>query len=117
MPTKLPRVNVTVTEEQHSLLSELATLNGGSAAGFVRQLLDQVTPLLRVVVPAMRSASEEMNTAQESLNAILREARNAGLNIDQLDLLDDPALAAQRTERSEGGRSQSGSSSKAQKRA
>lgn len=116
MPTRLPRVNVTVTEEQHSLLSEMATLNGGSAAGFVRQLLDQVTPLLRVVVPAMRTASEEMSTAQESLNAILREARNAGLRLDQLDLLDDPALVEHRTERSEGGAAQGGRR-KGQKRA
>lgn len=108
MPTKLPRVNVTVTEEQHSLLSEMASLNGGSAAGFVRQLLDQVTPILRAVVPAMRTASEEMNAAQTSLNSILLAARDAGLNLDQLDLLDPPSEAVQRTERSEGGHSLSG---------
>lgn len=104
MPSKLPRVNVTVTEEQHALLLELAALNGGSAAGYLRQMLDQATPLLRAVLPAIRSATEEMNTAQDSLNTILRAAQEAGLRVEQPDLLDSANSGAPRTERSEGGR-------------
>lgn len=104
MPSKLPRVNVTVTEEQYALLRELAELSGPSAAGFLRQMLDQVTPLLRVVLPAMRTASEEMNSAQASLDAIFAEVHALGLKVNQPDLLDLAPGGASRGSRSERGR-------------
>lgn len=92
MATGNPRLNVTVTPEQHQLLLELAKLNGGSAAGYLRQMLDQATPLLRSTVPALRMAADEMNTtraqAQGALDDMLRALRDAGMNI-QPDLLDD----------------------------
>ena len=113
MPSKLPRVNVTVSEEQHALLLELAKLNGGSAAGYLRQMLDAATPLLRATVPALRAASQEMNTtkadAEKHIAEMLAALKAVGVN-PQPDLLDlqaseRPPLAAHRTERSEGGRS------------
>ena len=98
MPTRLPRVNVTVTEEQHALLLELAELNGGSAAGYLRQMLDQATPLIRATVPALRMAADEMNTtrqaASEQLEALLDAIRQSGAGI-QPDLLDRVSRAAQ----------------------
>lgn len=109
MPSKLPRVNVTVTEEQHSLLLELAQLQGGSAAGFLRQMLDASTPLLRVSVPMLRAAAEEMELtraeAAKMLEAPLRELKSLGM-LGQADLLDVPPVAAAsrrapRSERSE----------------
>lgn len=111
MPSKLPRVNVTVTAEQHALLLELAELNGGSAAGYLRQMLDAATPLLRATVPGLRVAAEEMTTTKEDvetqLSHMLAALRAAGINT-QLDLLEDapapaPSRAAPRTERSDGG--------------
>lgn len=104
MADRLPRVNVTVTGEQHALLIELAELQGGSAAGFLRQMLDQVTPLLRATVPALRAATEEVSQAQQSLTTILTAARDLGLST-QLELLDEPAPALGRTtpSASEGG--------------
>ena len=101
MPTKKPRLNVTVTPEQHSLLLELAELNGGSAAGYLRQMLDQATPLLRATVPALRAATQEMNTtrgqASDALYSLLASIAEAGVTI-QPDLLDGPLKpsAAQR---------------------
>lgn len=102
MPTKLPRVNVTITEEQRSLLSKLRDLDPehGSASGFLRQLLDQVTPLLRKTVPLMAAAAEELDTNREALREPLRDFLR---EMHQLDLLDAPPGAA-RTERSEGAR-------------
>lgn len=95
MPTHLPRVNVTVTEEQHALLLEMAQLDRGrSAAGFLRELLDQVTPLLRDTVALMRTATQEQDRARRDLAGML-----ATLNakLEQGDLLDQPpAGAAQR---------------------
>ena len=89
MPTRLPRVNIVVTEEQHALLSELAALDPStpSAAGFVRQLLDQVTPLLRTTVPLMRAASQEMDSSREQLREPLRDFL---ASMAQHDLLDAP---------------------------
>lgn len=104
MPTRLPRVNVVVSQEQHALLSELARLDPEtrSAAGFLRQMLDQVTPLLRATVPMMKAAAEELDTNRQALRGPL----NAFLaQVEQMDLLDDHgAPGAARTERSEGGR-------------
>ncbi len=103
MPKRLPRVNVTVTPEQHALLLELASLQGGSAAAFLRQMLDQVTPLLRATVPALRSATQEVNSAQHGLNQILSAARDAGLDT-QAYLFDDPSPGPPAPSASEGGR-------------
>jgi len=96
MANRGPRVNVTVTEEQHALLLELAALNGGSAAGLLRQMLDQATPLLRATVPALRLAAEEMNSTKAEAEAQLQEMfaalRSVGVETDQFDLLDDAPL-------------------------
>jgi hypothetical protein len=104
-------VNIVVTEEQHALLSELAELDPEtrSAASYVRDLLDQVTPLLRITVPLMRAASQELDTNRETLRGPLRDFMR---EMDQLDLLDAPTPGAQRTERSEGGRTKRRSTGK-----
>lgn len=83
---KSPRVNVVVTPEQHSLLLELARLDPEtrSAASFLRQLLDEVTPLLRAMVPAMRAAHEELDHSSQALREPLREFAS---KLHQMDLL------------------------------
>ncbi len=98
-----PRVNVTVTEEQQALLLELARLDPDtrSASGFLRQLLDEVTPLLRKTVPMMRAAAEELDSSREGLRGPLRDFLR---EVQQMDLLETPPTGANRTERSEGGR-------------
>ena len=98
-----PRVNVTVTAEQQALLLELARLDPDtrSASGFLRQLLDEVTPLLRKTVPMMRAAAEELDSSREGLRGPLREFL---AEVQQMDLLDPSPPGAKRTERSEGGR-------------
>lgn len=84
MPTQLPRVNVTVTEEQHALLLEMAKLDRGrSASGFLREMLDQVTPLLRSSVALMRAAAQEQDIAREEL---------AGMMAGMQALMDQSAL-------------------------
>lgn len=103
MPTPYPRVNIVVTKEQHALLSELAELDPTvrSASGFVRALLDQVTPLLRVTVPAMRAAAQELDSSRSQLKEPLQDFL---ATLQQLDLIDAAAPGAARTERSEGAR-------------
>lgn len=102
MPTQQPRVNVTVTVEQHALLLELAELQGGSASGFLRQMLDAATPLIRVTVPMLRAASDEMEITRQRANELMRpvfdEMRKTGL-VDQPDLLDGNTVARSRPKR------------------
>jgi hypothetical protein len=111
MPTQLPRVNVTVTEEQHALLLELASCSDLSAAGFLRKMLDAATPLLRQTVPAMAEVSEELEEYQGVLNEhfsrLMDDLRASGF-IEQLDMMErdqvGPSPGAKRSERSERGR-------------
>jgi hypothetical protein len=102
-----PRVNVVVTEEQQALLLELARLDPDtrSASGFLRQLLDEVTPLLRKTVPMMRAAAEELDSSREGLRGPLRDFLR---EVEQMDLLETSSAGANRTERSEGGRTRRG---------
>lgn len=90
-----PRINVAVTAEQHALLLELAGLQGGSAAGYLRQQLDASTPLLRTAVPLLRKAAREVAITKAEASTLLQEPlrmlRELGM-VDQLDLLDDAAL-------------------------
>ena len=118
MPSKLPRVNVTVTEEQHALLLELAQLQGGSAAGFLRQQLDASTPLLRAAVPLLRRAAQETELTRKEaaklLQEPLRKIREMGLDT-QLDFIADgvsaPDDGSERSERSKRGREEEGAGS------
>ena len=84
------RVNIVVTPEQAALLKELASLDPStrSPAGLVRQLVDQVTPLLRKTVPLLRAASEEFHSNREALRVPAREFLD---ELRQLDLLDETA--------------------------
>lgn len=118
MPSKLPRVNVTVTEEQHALLLELAQLQGGSAAGFLRKQLDASTPLLRTAVPLLRRAAQETELTRKEaaklLQEPLRKIREMGLDT-QLDFIDDgvsaPDDGSKRSEQRERGREEEGAGS------
>ncbi len=86
MPTLLPRLNVTVTREQHALLLELASLDPetSSAASFIRQLIDQVTPLLRVTVPAMRAAKDAHSDARAEIGGMIEELQRVAAQPDLL---------------------------------
>lgn len=99
-----------VTVEQHALLLELSKLSKLSAAGFLRRLLDAATPMLRETVPALRKAHKQYDDADavflHEFEELIDRFKLEG-TIDQFELLDypDPAgRAAERTERSEGGR-------------
>lgn len=89
MATNLPRLNVTVTLEQHALLLELARLEGRSAASYLRQLLDQTQPVWEALLAVRRAAAEQAATTPELVQQAIRTAL---LEIEngksQLDLLD-----------------------------
>ena len=86
------------------MLLEMASLDKGkSAAGFLREMLDQVTPLLRSTVAAMRAAAQEQDNARQELQGMLSEIHAL---MGQRDLLDAPPARAQRTAATSGARTQ-----------
>jgi hypothetical protein len=112
MPTVLPRLNVTMTQEQHQLLLQLSSLSGTSGAGFLKRMLDEATPMLRALVPVLDGIDADDPETEEILDHVFSEFmadwRELGY-FDQLDLLDyEPPTgavrSANRSERSERGR-------------
>lgn len=91
MPTRLPRLNVTVSDEQHALLLRLGALQGRSAASYLRELLDASTPFLTALLPTLEAAQagEERRSAEQaaSVEALARSFMQ-GADADQLDLLE-----------------------------
>ena len=91
MPTRLPRLNVTVSDEQHALLLRLGALQGRSAASYLRELLDASTPFLVALLPTLEAAQagEERRSAEQAatVEALARSlVQDADAN--QLDLLE-----------------------------
>ena len=89
MPTKVQRLNITITEEQRALLFEMAELEGTSASSFVRGMLDKVTPMLRVAVPMLRQAAKQSELAQAEADRMIGQMFREAVDAQQLDLLDD----------------------------
>lgn len=88
MPTKQPRVNVTITDHQHALLMELGSLQGRSASSFLREMLDAATPMLDATLPIYRAAAEQAQMQPEALqSAITTVLGQLDEKSDQLDLL------------------------------
>jgi len=88
MPTSSPRINVTVTPEQHSMLLELAELQGRSASSFLREMLDGSMPMLRALLPIYRRAAQAAEIQPQALQAAIRDALAAvEAGREQLDFL------------------------------
>lgn len=88
MPTKQPRVNVTISDEQHHLLMALGKLQGRSAASFLREMLDAATPMLEATLPIYEMAAQQAQAQPEALQAaIAKVLGQLDENVDQLDLL------------------------------
>lgn len=88
MSGKLPRLCVSITSEQHSLLLKLAALEGRSAASYLRQMLDVATPMLEATLPVLEAAAKQ---AAMQPHALAEAIKNALLEVDaqkaQLSLL------------------------------
>ena len=97
MPTKVQRLNVTITEEQRALLMEMAKLEGMSASRFVRGMIDKVTPMLRIAVPMLREAAKKNELAQEDADRLLGRIFREATEASQLDLLDGTGLGSSGT--------------------
>jgi len=89
MPSRSPRINVVVTDEQHGMLLELGALQGRSAASFLREMLDAATPMLRTALPVWRAAAAQAEEQPEALRQAIHDALGeVEANRDQLNLLE-----------------------------
>lgn len=70
MPTVKPRITITLTPEQHTVLSEMSGETGQSMSSIVVELVESAVPVFVRVVKLVREAK----TAHESVKRGIREA-------------------------------------------
>ncbi len=113
MPTALPRVSVTISDEQFAILSRMAKLQRRPASSFIRELLDAAMPALRAMLPVLEAREKTLAEQPEALQRAAQELLDAfgGLDPNQLSLLDitdsdmaDLAAASSRVTREPGGK-------------
>lgn len=119
MQKRSPRINVALTNEQHSLLLELGALQGRSAASYLREMLDGAMPMLTAVLPVLRAAAQQTEQQSQELVKQAQEAIRSSLDSvetqkDQLNLLELLAshtpLSASNDAKAEAGTAASGAS-------
>ncbi len=92
MPTRNPRINVTVSPEQYILLSRLSRVQGRSRSAVLLDLFETVTPVLERVCVVAEAAERAQFQAKEGLQAAAERAEAAlspmlAEAMGQLDLL------------------------------
>lgn len=82
MPTKLPRITITVNPETRQLLQELEDLSGQPASSFIRELLEQAgQQLFQPMIQAMKLAKDKKDEAWDVLNNALAQAQHSGAQL------------------------------------
>jgi hypothetical protein len=98
MPTRNPRVNVTLPQHHFEVITRLAQLQGRSRSAVIAELLDAAIPVLERVVVVGESAVRAQVVAREELRDSFASAEAAILPhvtaaMDQLDMLLGPGPA------------------------
>jgi uncharacterized protein (DUF1778 family) len=84
IPTKLPRVTISIQPETKALLDQLALLSGQPASTFVSELLNEAGPtLFAPIIEALKLAKDKKTEAWDVLNHTLAKTQNA---VSQLSL-------------------------------
>lgn len=102
MPTKNPRISVTLTPELSSILDRLSSLTGDSKSAMVAELLNQSAPVFERMIAVLAAAETLKAQASEGLDSIghgLKRAQERiesqlGLVLDDLDAGTRPILDA-----------------------
>lgn len=84
MPTKLPRITITVRPETKAILDQLEEVADRPASGFISEMLDEAAaPYFIPIIEAMRLAKEKKTEAWDVLGHALA---GANANVAQLQL-------------------------------
>lgn len=91
MATDKPRITITLSEEQHALLSRLSALQKAPKARIVSEMLGEVFPILEKVAEALELAQRASQTARANFVRAATEAEEelrplAKLAKDQFDM-------------------------------
>jgi hypothetical protein len=91
MPTVKPRITITLTEQQHAVLSSLAGLQKVSMSSIVVDLLDTTLPVLERLVAVLHNASVAPQHLLDELRRTAQSAENevSGMAPVVLGLLDE----------------------------
>ena len=91
MPTAKPRITITLTEQQHSILSTLAGLQKVSMSSIVVDLLDTTLPVLQRLTSILSNAATAPKDLLDELRRTAESAENevAGMPAHVLGLLDE----------------------------
>jgi uncharacterized protein (DUF1778 family) len=87
MPTKLPRISVSLTPEAKAALDALADAAGVSASSFVGGLVHDAIPIIEATTRALVAARTQPQKAADILNEQVVKA-NVMLAQQQLELAD-----------------------------
>jgi uncharacterized membrane protein YccC len=92
MPTAKPRITITLSDDQHRLLSTLGELQGESMSSIVVDLLESVRPPLERLVQVLQAAKDAPENVRKELkkSAEIAEAEHMPLvtsMVGQLDLM------------------------------
>lgn len=93
MPTKKPRVQVTLEPATHDVIDRFAELQGRSRGSLIAELLDSVAPALTRTVALLEAAQDAPQEVRDGLvkvfEGVEKQMSSArGLSEEQLDILD-----------------------------
>lgn len=94
MPTKLPRISVTLSVESKAALDALSEVAGVSASSFIGGLVHDAIPVIEATTRALRAAKTQPQKAADILNA---EVVRAVSKVAQQQLELDEAIKERRT--------------------
>jgi hypothetical protein len=92
MPTNKPRITITLTDQQHAVLSALSQVQKVSMSSIVVDLLDTTVPVLERLLQVLQNAAdapqsvlEDLRRSMASAESEMQGSKNAVMG--QLDLL------------------------------
>lgn len=88
MPTKRPRLSLTITPEIAHALDEFREATGTSPASFITGLLLEALPMIRSVARAAQVAKSDKAQAFDVLSSTLAEALHDGSGL-QMEILEE----------------------------
>lgn len=96
MPTKNPRINLTVTPERYELLKRLAGHQGTSMAGLVGETMEMMYPVMERVCVVLEAAKMAQQSSKEGFRDSIAKAEAEMLPlmyqaVDQFDMFVDDA--------------------------
>jgi hypothetical protein len=91
MPTAKPRITITLTDQQHAILSSLSTLQKVSMSSIVVDLLDTTLPVLERLTSILQNAANAPQSVLDELRrtAISAENEVSGMAPHVLGLLEE----------------------------